>query len=274
MHNMTRCDTPLDDRIDTELFALNQEATKLIPEWFQGLQIEQDRSLPVHFEQMWVAYFAAEIYGNADTALIAITHNRGRQARILERQMYEALKKAQYYVKNPAEARLEFLAVPFRDKAFWDQMQCDTNSARYAAVLQIIRAASIKFPDVAEYATSHSREKSLRDMVGPQNDATVNHEYAFHYRRLSQTPHGTVLGMEDVLDYRPDGNIGIKFDSWLDDPNFAVQNMTIYLITFLDLLSDVFALGRDEAVKSLEDRNNTIVARLHPKEYAEVHTES
>ena len=112
---MSSCGTPFDPRIDGDLMAVNQSATALLPRLLTGVQIEQEGSLPVDFSQIWVAYLAAEMYGNADTVLIAIAHNRGRQARILERQMYEMMIKAKFYVANPVDARLEYLSMPFRE---------------------------------------------------------------------------------------------------------------------------------------------------------------
>ena len=112
---MNGCGTPLDQRIDKDLLVLNQRATNMLPRFFEGVRMEQVGGVPVRFGEVWLAYLAAEMYGNADTALIAIVHNRGRQARILERQMYEMMVKAQYYTQHEKDARLEYLAMPFRD---------------------------------------------------------------------------------------------------------------------------------------------------------------
>ncbi len=81
------CGTTIDDRIDAELFRLNQDATKMIPEMFTSGRFEFDaQGAPREPARVWMAYLAAEAYGYADAMLIAISHNRGRQARILERQ--------------------------------------------------------------------------------------------------------------------------------------------------------------------------------------------
>jgi hypothetical protein len=264
---MTGCATPLDTRVDAELVALNQRATSLIPDFFTGVRIEQQGGVPIRFEEMWVSYFAAEMLGNADAALITIVHNRGRQARILERQMYEVLKKTEYYVAHPDEARLELLAAPWRDKEFAEQMQWDQASVRYVSILKAIDTVSRRFPDVPQYARHHRREKTFREMVGDQCDIEATHEYAFNYRRLSQTAHVAAAGMEDVFDYRSDGNIGIKFDSRLADPDFAIQNMTLYLISFLNVVNQLFELGRDEEVDDLTACSDQIMARLRPEEH-------
>jgi hypothetical protein len=112
---MSGCATPVDGRTDKDLFSVNQHATALLPRFFEGVRMEQIGGMPVRFGEMWLSYLAAEIYGAADAALIAIVHNRGRQARILERQMYEMMIKAHYYIENEDDARLEYLALPFRD---------------------------------------------------------------------------------------------------------------------------------------------------------------
>ncbi|HEX3462519.1 MAG TPA: DUF5677 domain-containing protein [Candidatus Elarobacter sp.] len=268
---MTGCGTALDERIDEDLLALNQKATALLPQFFEGVQMEQLGNMPVRFGEAWVSYLAAEIYGAADTALIAIVHNRGRQARILERQMYEMMIKAHYYIENEDDARLEYLALPFRDLEFQQQMQWDQQAPRYVEAANAVQKVAQQFPDVAVYVQKNTREKSVRQMVGESKDQDAIREYAFHYRRLSQTPHGAILGMFDVLDLRPDGNIGIRFDSRLDDPNFAIQNMTLYVITFLELVDEVFALGRGAEIEALKSESEATLARLWPDAYREEH---
>jgi hypothetical protein len=250
-HDMNQCATTLDDRIDHLTFALNQRATRFISEWYRGVQIEKVGHTPVRFEEMWVTYLAAEIYNNADAALICILHNRGRSARILERQMYEAYIKARFYADNPELARLEYLAMPFRDQHLEDQSGREKTSPRYQSILAAVAAVSSQWPEVAAYVQSHNKEIDLRSMVGPHGDDDVDQEYAFRYRRLSQTPHGSVSGMHDVFDYRDDGNIGIWFDGRLPDPTFALHSMTVMLIGFLEIMNRVHHLGRDEEVRSL-----------------------
>jgi hypothetical protein len=267
---MTGCAAPLDTRADTELLALNQRATSMIPEFFKGLQIEQQGGVPSRCEEMWVAYFAAEMFGNADAAIITIVHNRGRQARILERQMYEVLKKAEYYVAHADEARLELLAAPWRDKEFAEQMHWDQSSIRYASILKAIEVVSQRFPEVPQYARQHRREKTFREMVGDQHDTNAAQEYAFNYRRLSQTAHVAAAGMEDVFAYRADGNMDVKFDSRLPDPDFAIQNMTLYLIAFLDLANRLYGLGRELEIDELAAWSDRVMARLRPEEHQAV----
>jgi hypothetical protein len=267
---MTECATPLDPRVDRELIELSQRATRLLPDFVANVRLELDRDgLPADCTLMWLTYLAAEVYGYSDAALICILHNRGRQSRILERQCYECLKKAEYYVAHPDEARLEFLAWPFREKRFRDDLRTDTHSERYRAVERAIRAVTSRFPEVLQYADTNRRERPFREMVGDMNAAS-SAEYAFHYRRLSQTPHGSVMGMEDVFDFRDDGNIGVRFDSRLEDPNFALQLIALYVIGFLDVLNRALALERGEEVDALQRASNDIMARLRPEEYQAV----
>jgi len=268
---MTGCATPMDPRVDKALLSVNQRATALLPGFFENVQIEHVGRMPVRFGEMWLSYLAAEIYGAADAAVIAILHNRGRQARILERQMYEMMIKAHYYIENEDEARLEYLALPFRDIEFQQQMQWDQQSRRYVDASNAAQRVAKQFPEVSLYVQNNPREKSVRQMVGESKDQQAIREYAFHYRRLSQTPHGTILGMFDVLDLRPDAKIGIRFDSRLNDPNFAVQNMTIYLLAFLELVDRVFALGRTREIEALKADSEKTLARLWPEAYAEAH---
>jgi hypothetical protein len=267
---MSGCGTSLDERINQDLLALNQRATALLPRFFEGVQMEQEGNMPVRFGEAWLSYLAAEIYGAADTALIAIVHNRGRQARSLERQMYEMMIKAHYYIENEPDARLEYLALPYRDLEFMQQMQWDQQAPRYVGAAKAAKTVAQRFPDVETYVQKNTWEKSVHKMVGDSKDPDVIREYAFHYRRLSQTPHGTILGMLDVLDFRSDGNIGIRFDSRLHDPNFAVQNMTIYLIAFLELVNGVFDLKRNSEIDTLKAASEVTLARLWPDAYREI----
>jgi hypothetical protein len=263
---MAECGTPLDDRIDTQVFALNQRATAAFPTWFEGVQIETVGALPVRCGEIWDAYLAAEIYNNADAALICITHNRGRPARILERQMYEALIKANFYVTHPDLARLEYLAMPFRDLALEKQLKRDPASARYTGIAAAVDVISKKFPEVVTYVEKHKKEIDLRSMVGPQNDPDADFEYAFNFRRLSQTPHGSISGMHDVFDYGTDDKVGIWFDGRLPDPTFAVETMTLLLFDYLDLMNGVFHLDKSDEIKAMRNENGEIIKRLWPDE--------
>jgi hypothetical protein len=158
--------------------------------------------------------------------------------------------------------RLEYLALPFRDIEFQNQMQWDQQLPRYVEAASAAQRVTQQFPEVDVYVQKNPREKSVRQMVGEWKDPDAIREYAFHYRRLSQTPHGAILGMFDILDLRTDGNIGICFDSRLDDPNLAIQNMTTYLVTFLELVDKVFAFGRGSDIADLKADSNATLARL------------
>ncbi len=270
---MRGCGTTLDDRIDPEVFTLNQRATDLIQKWYEGLQIEKVGHMPARFEEIWVAYLAAEIYNNADAALVCIVHNRGRSARILERQMYEALVKARFYADNPDIARLEHLVMPFRDLKLEEQLGRDKESARYKSIAAACDFVAASYPDVMAYLKEHAKEIDLRTMVGPPSDPDADREYAFRVRRLSQTAHGTITGIHDVLDYRADGKLGIWFDGRLPDPTLSVQSMTVMLIGFLDLMNRVYHLGKDDEVRGLWQASGDILKRLSPDAVAEVEVE-
>jgi len=256
------CGTTLDPRIDQELLAVHQEATKLIPALFEGIQMKMKGSLPDDCARVWLAYLAAEVYGNADAAIIAIVHNRGRQAQILERQLFECITKAEYYINNPDEARLEFLALPFRDKKYMDALQVDPTAKKYVACVNAIDVISKTFPEVPEYAKlNDSKERPFAQMLGDMNDPDVRKEYALRYRRKSQTPHGTVVGMFDVLEFSDTGCI-VKFDSRLFDPNLSIAEMTIFLLKFLDLLDQYLGTKRWNEIEVLDGRLNEIIKRL------------
>jgi hypothetical protein len=272
---MPGCATPLDPTLDPELVELNQRATKMLPAFFVDLRLDLDEDgMPVDPLRLWLAYLSALVYSNADASLICIAHNRSRESRVLERQIFECMKKAEFYVANPEEARLEFLAWPYRQKKLLDDLHFDKQSPRFVSVEKAIATVSNKYPEVAAHAAKYNnKERPFREMVGDANDDAALAEYAFHYRRPSQTPHGSVTGMEDVLDFRPDGYVGVKFDSRLDDANASLHLATIYVINVLDLLNKCLGLTRDAEVDALWKSSNALLARMHPDEHADVNKE-
>src|SRR5580692_1158748 len=257
------CGTTLDPRIDRDMFDLNQRATGMIPTLFDNGRFELDPDgLPKNCSHVWLAYLAAEVYGNADAAVIAILHNRGRQAQILERQLFECKTKAEYYVVNPEEARLEFLAWPFRDKKFMDDLQVAKTARRYVAAENAIAIVSRKYPEVPGYAEKYGfKERPFADMLGDMSNPDVKKAYAFQYRRKSQTPHGSVTGMQDVLEFNETG-VTIKFDSRLDTPNIALAEMTMHLISFLDLVDQQLETNRWSEIEPRDKGLNEMIARL------------
>jgi hypothetical protein len=269
---MTRCDTAWDDRIDPDLLALNQQATRALPEFVYGVRIEKDGWVPVHCEQIWLTYLAANIYGNADAALITMTLNHGREARGLVRNMFENLKKAEYFIAHPDEARLEYLAMPFRDERFRKQMKQPDNCERALSSQKAIAKITAAHPDVAAYAAKQNDSKPFYEMIksAHANEADAAHEYAFHYRRLSQNTHATVAGMEDIFAYPDDTQIGVNFDGRIADPNFEIVLSSIYLLTFLTLLNDVFGLGREAEIEAMKVASGEIQNRLYGPAEAEV----
>jgi hypothetical protein len=257
------CGTTLDPRTDRDLFDLTQQATALIPKLFHGVRLELDSGgLPRNFAHVWLAYLAAEVYGNADAAVIAVLHNRGRQAQILERQLFECQAKAEYYIVNANEARLEFLAWPFREKKLMDDLQVERTAIRYVAAGNAISRVSEKYPEVLEYAAKYGfKERPFAEMLGDMNNPDVRKHYAFQYRRKSQTPHGSITGMSDVLEFNESGFI-IKFDSRLDNPNMALAEIAMHLIYFLDLLDQQLGANRWTEIEPLDKRLNDVIARL------------
>jgi len=240
-----------------------------MPEFFVSFRMQLGADgVPANAGELWLAYTAALAYGAADALLLCVLHNRGREAIILERQIVEYFIRARYYNEHPDEARLEFLAWPLRDKKFLDDIGLDTGSERYRAAEAACRVVQVKFPEAYKYADANrGRERHFAGMYGDMNDASVRAEYAFKIRRTSQTLHGSVVGMQDVLDFR-DGFIGIKFDSRSDDPNFCIESATIHLIEFLNVINATLALNRDADVLGLQEGIDAILARRHPTEHA------
>ncbi len=70
---MSGCATLQDDRVDRDLMTLNQRATRSLLEFISKISVEMVGGQPVRYEEMWLTYLAAEIYGNADAMLILMT---------------------------------------------------------------------------------------------------------------------------------------------------------------------------------------------------------
>jgi hypothetical protein len=93
-------------------------------------------------------------------------------------------------------------------------------------------------------------------MVGREGERTTAN-YAFHYRMASQTVHGGVLGMRDVIQ-----ESGIRFDGREANPNLALLFLASYLLPFLQVLDHVFKLKRATELASFKSRYDTISKRI------------
>lgn len=263
------CQKSLDDRIDPDLLALAQSATQMIPTLF-GERFSSGRDefgLPNEFYLLWAAYLAAAMFANARGVVGLLVHDYGIQATTLERQGYEILKRLEFYVNNQDEARLEYLAWPWRAKKLLDELQSDKASSRYRETVQALEACKKRFPDVESYAIKNGcRERSLADMVGISNDADAAKEYAFRYRAPSQVAHLTVSGTEHFL--RSDGTpsqIVINFSSTIVDPNRVLEQLAITVISVLDVLDQVLSAGCWPQIERLYQQLNDIIKRLRPE---------
>jgi hypothetical protein len=89
------CRYALDDRLNEPLVNLNQRIYRSLQSFLDGkvnIRLEPGmyigKQLLPNAVQVWVAYLGALVYGAADSALTLSLHNLGREARILERQIY------------------------------------------------------------------------------------------------------------------------------------------------------------------------------------------
>ena len=263
------CAKDLDQRIDPELLELTQEAVKMIPTMYGAkYTVERDElGNPKNFSSIWTAYLAAAMYANAQGVTALLVHGYGIQATALERQGYEVLKRLEFYVAHEEDARLEYLAWPWREKKLLDDIGADKTSKRYKEAVEAIAATKKSFPEIEEYALkNNSKERSLADMIGIGNDADVAKEYAFRYRLPSQLTHLSIAGAEHFL--RSDGTpnrLIINFGSTILDPNFVLEQLAMTVIRVLDILDQTLNTNRWPEIKKLDQRLNAVMKRLHPE---------
>lgn len=261
------CQYVLDDRLDKPLVDLNQRIyrslqsfldgkvnIRLAPGVFLGKQLLPDAV------QVWVAYLASLIYGAADSALTLSLHNLGREARILERQIYEYVMKAWYFQRHPRVARKELEVMPFRDLSFITQAGVDRRKKRYREAKAICDKLRVTRPALAAYAKSTETKdvpSVKQSMPGRMKSRKKDRTYTRAYRWPSQTVHATVLGMESVFK-----DNGLKFDSRLDDPNITVLMVSRSLVTFMTVVENVFALNKGAEITAMHNDLAAIEARL------------
>lgn len=232
----------------------DQAKIKLQPGLYLGRQLLPD---PV---QSWVIYYASLIAGAADAALTLSLHNLGREARILERQVFEYSMKAWYFQRHKREAKWELEAMPFRQLRFFDQTGVDKRKKPYREVKAMVAKLKKARPALARYAKRTEREEgpsAMTAMPGRKKSSRKTESYARSYRWPSQTLHGTVLGMEAVFK-----EAGVQFDSRLDDGNLPVWIISHYLLTFLTIVDSAFALNKSAEIAGLRDELVAIGRRL------------
>jgi len=262
-----KCEYALDERLDKDLVNLNQRLYRHIqpmlgdqakitmqPGLYLGRQLLPD---PV---QSWVIYYASLIAGAADAALTLSLHNLGREARILERQVFEYVMKAWYFQRHRREAKWELEAMPFRQLRFYNQTGMDKRRKLYREVRALVTKLKKTRPALARYAKKTEREEGpslMTAMPGRKKSSRKTESYARSYRWPSQTLHGTVLGMDSVFK-----EAGIQFDSRLDDGNLPLWGISQHVLTFLTIVDSVFALHQSADIAQSKDELVGIGKRL------------
>lgn len=252
-HNKFQCHYELDQRPDSDLVTLNQTAYRFIEAALgknYPLRIEDD-GLPNPVEY-YLLYVAALIHGAADAVLTLILHNLGREARILERQIFEYWVRAQYYAGNPEEAKLYMLSTPFRERQILDELGYDKTAERYIRVQRECEEIFATYPDAAKY-----REPPLRDILGPKEDERMTALYALNYRVHSQMAHGTIAGVGGVW-----GEDGLQLDSRQKNPNLSLEAVTAYVLGFLELMNKHLRISASAQIETLKDKFHIAQTRL------------
>jgi len=205
----------------------------------------------------YIVYAASLIHGAADAALTLILHNLGREAKILERQVFECWVRAQYYANDPDEARDALYSTAFAEMRLMDDLGYDTSSDRYRNMAKLCKRIARVRPDATRY-----REPTIRKIVGakPENPELLRF-YSLHYRIASQMVHGTFAGASGVM-----AEDQISFDSRQRNPNYTIEAITAYILAFLELADARLALGLGERIRALKlaFENSTRKLRTDP----------
>jgi hypothetical protein len=248
-----RCSYELDKRLDRDLVTLNQELYRFIPQ-APGAKVvlsSDDDRIP-NAVDYYLVYVSALIHGAADAALTLTLHNLGREARLLERHVFECWIRAAYYVANPAEARLALLSTARQEKRLLDDLGYDKGSERYERVADVAHKIDGKFRQARTY-----REPTLAYILRQLGNEKLERTYAFMYRVPSQMAHASFNGKGGVIT-----DEGISFDSREPLPNFGIRSVTACLIDFLSLLEEHFKLGVEDDLAAFKARWKDIESKI------------
>lgn len=228
------CPTILEDRVPYLLINLCETATKLVQRVFlPSFKWKKEADGLPNAVQLWLAFFAVRIYNTAESTLCLVAHNQGRDSITLQRQLFEYVKKAEFYADNPEIARLERDCRPFRSLMLMQRFGFSRdNLAAFAKVAARCNEIKAKQPDVYNYFEKHKKEpRDFRSMMGPHDDEELDEQYTWQYHYQGHTVHATVLNHEQVF---KSGNI--VFDSRQEDPCATVVGVTNYVLAFLVVL--------------------------------------
>jgi hypothetical protein len=213
---------------------LNQALYRFIPKALTGKAVTRLESdgLPNALDY-YLLYTSALIYGAADAALTLTLHNLGREARILERQVFECWVRSAYYAANPDEAKLALLSTAQQEVRQLDALGYDQGSERYSRVSKAAQTGESRSKSVRTY-----REPSLGSILRQPGNEALHRMYALMYKIPSQMAHASFNGTGGVLT-----EDGISFDSRQRLPNYGIGSVTVCLIAFLELLDKHFVLN-------------------------------
>jgi uncharacterized protein DUF5677 len=245
------CSYSLDERCEEPLVQVNQEAYRLIQSAFAPqYRFAMAKDGKPEAVQTWLVFYAVRIYGAADAALTLVLHNMTREAIILQRQIFEYVVRARYYVANPEDARLERETFPLRHLDMMNKMRLEKGSDHYTRVVADCEKIKLDQSDVYEYFLKHKNgPASIRTMIGPESDPEVTADYAANYSFPSGISHGGTLSLTDVY-----GPAGISFDSSTDDPNWLLVVITGYILLFLELAQKPLGLNVQKQIDGLKGR--------------------
>ena len=248
-----RCSYELDDRVDKELANLCQKTYRSLQNALTP-QIKLRRGengLPDPV-QYYLLYTTALVYGAADALVTLVLHNLGREARLLERQIFECSVRAEFYANNPDVARLALLSTPFQEKKLLDQLGYDKTSQRYLRISKTCDEVAAKHPESRIF-----REPSLLEMIRRNKDIELTRFYTLHYRLSSQLAHATLAGVGSVW-----GKKGLSFDSRLSNPNWSLEMVCVYLLSFMNLLNEHLEVGIKDTIGDLTIEWKRVEKRL------------
>jgi hypothetical protein len=263
------CRYTLDIRADHALVQAVESAAFAIQDTFAGAKFQirmREDGLPADPWQVWIIYLATLTFGAAQSLVTLILHNLGREARIVERAMYEYVERATYYGNHHHEAWLEFLSHPFRELKLLNQLGYDKMTAKYRDVTETVEHLKTIAPDIAAHAAKNDgKELGFSSMVEKNHKGGSIEDYAFHYRMPSQTAHGSVLGLMEL--FQLDGTGGpprLEFNSQQADPNHSLIFGLKHLVEMMTLMAATLPGTMAFDAAEYHHRYTTIGARLYP----------
>jgi hypothetical protein len=248
------CTYELDTRLDRDLIGLSQVIYReLAASLGPNYRVPMDENNIPKAVPFYLLYLSALVYGAADAAVTLTLHNLGREARIIERQLFEYWVRSSFYSENPELAQLAMYSTASEERKILDGLNYPRDSDRYRRVMSEAALLDDLKPDAVKF-----REPSLQSMLSANDSAKLKQLYTLHYRIASQIAHGAFAGIGMVI-----GDEGVTFDSRIPEPNNSIQMVILYVLGFFQILNRELELGVSETIEGFKTDFERITSRLN-----------